>query len=400
MPNGLPKSSGTMNSRLSAVEAANIVDRAQEDASKDALDLLPLSILPLQTKALKRARLRKNIRLESVVELFADEGAGSGQIGCDKLYVHFGWEAGLDHPDQKLMTALGKLNSYDVFSLRITLRDLGIAVNDLSALQLSDAKKTQLNAYMKSFTAPLIRQIFGQGNTDVNDFDDMVAMFKSPDRAEALRNLRLMAEQLNIELHEVPKFLEDYGDIFLSLAYFQEILDGLIPRTRAFIGDLHELRAGYGLKLNAFFARGSQGLDQEICNIISSIAGRFDGFNTHSRTMWENINAESFEQTRKLISAHHMTVGGVLCGLSVKINGWEESFRGLTIEQQQRRRSEYILSEIRPGIDQIGALEASAHTIKTAPVCKVRGKINVTALACLSAIEALFAWYGSQVFMS
>ena len=48
---------------------------------------------------------------------------------------------------------------------------------------------------MKSFTAPLIRQIFGAANTDVHDFESMVAMFKNPDREEALRNLRLMARK-------------------------------------------------------------------------------------------------------------------------------------------------------------------------------------------------------------
>lgn len=61
-----------------------------------------------------------------------------------------------------MMIALSRLTSYDVFSLRIALREPGIEVNDLSALQLSDAKKAQLTVYMKNFTAPLIRQIFGQ----------------------------------------------------------------------------------------------------------------------------------------------------------------------------------------------------------------------------------------------
>lgn len=350
--------------RQSSVQSANITYRVREDAANDALDLLPLSFLPLQTKGLQRARMRKNTRLESVVELFADQGAGSGQIGCDKLHVHFGWSEALEHPDQIMMIALSRLTSYDVFSLRIALRELGIEVNDLSALQLSDAKKAQLTVYMKNFTAPLIRQIFGQANMDVSDFESLIGLFKNPNKEEVIRNLRLMAEQLKIELQEVPKFLEDYGDIFLSLAYFQEILDGLIPRCANFIGELRTLRTGNGLKHNELFLRGSQGIERSLTNIIASLTGRFDSFNTNSRSMWENINAESFERTRKLINSHHTTVGGVLCGLTVKINGWEESFEGLKIEQQQQRRSDYILTEIRTGIDQIEALEESAREIK------------------------------------
>lgn len=347
--------------RQSAVASANITYHVREDAAKDALDIQPLSFLPLQTKSLKRASMRKDARLQSVVELFADEGAGSGQISCDKLHVHFGWPEGEDHPDQVMMTALSKLTSYDVYSLRIAMRELGIELSDLSALQLSDTKKTQLNSYMKGFTAPLIRQIFGRGNTNGDDFENMVEMFKNPDREEAIRNLRLMAQQLNIQLQDMPKFLEDYGDTFLSLAYFQEILDGIIPRCGNFIGELRTLRASNGLRQNELFLRGSQGVERALTNTITSITGRFDSFNTNSRDMWQNVNAESFENTRNLIATHHRTVGGVLCGLMVKLGGWEETFDGFEIDQQQRRRSEYILTEIRAGIDQIELLERSAQ---------------------------------------
>ena len=39
---------------------------------KDSLYILPLSIIPLETPSLKRARLLKDARLNSVVELFHD----------------------------------------------------------------------------------------------------------------------------------------------------------------------------------------------------------------------------------------------------------------------------------------------------------------------------------------
>lgn len=375
-------------------------EQTQEDAAKDALDELPLTILPLATASLKRARLRKNIRLESVIELFADQGTGSGQVDCKNLHIHYGWPEGPDHPDQKLIAALGYSTSYDVFSLRIALRDLGVSIEDFSALQLSDSKKAELTSYMKSFTAPLIRQIFGQSGVNVDDFDSLVGMFKNPNREEALRNLKLMAQQLNVELQEVPKFLEDYGDTFLSLAYFQEILDALIPRISKFRHELRALRGSYGLSRNALFMRGSGGLDLALSNIVSSITGRFDSFNTSSRNMWDNINAESFARTRRLISAHHTTVGGVLCGLQVKIKGWEEAFADFTIEQQQRRRSEFILTDMRAGIEQIEALENSARLIDPAPKGGAQGKLRTVALLGLALIEQLLSWYEAPVLLS
>jgi len=100
-----------------------------------------------------------------------------------------------------MRTALSRLTGYDVYSLRIAMRELGIEMNDLSVLQLSDTKKAQLTSYMKSFTAPLIRQIFGQPDTDVENFENLVGMFKNPNREDAIHNLRPIAELLNIGLH-------------------------------------------------------------------------------------------------------------------------------------------------------------------------------------------------------
>ncbi|MEK9672265.1 MAG: hypothetical protein VW268_07145 [Rhodospirillaceae bacterium] len=115
-----------------------------DDEDRDALHILPLVLLPLRTAPLRRARLIKNARLESMVEIFADKGAGSGQVEIDALPAEFGWAEGLRHPDMVMMHKLGDLPSYDVYALRISLRDLGIEVNNIDYLKLSDAKPAEL----------------------------------------------------------------------------------------------------------------------------------------------------------------------------------------------------------------------------------------------------------------
>ncbi len=55
------------------------------DTDRDSLHILPLSILPLSTSALNRARLIKNVRLNSVIELFTGKDTGSGQIEIEDL---------------------------------------------------------------------------------------------------------------------------------------------------------------------------------------------------------------------------------------------------------------------------------------------------------------------------
>ena len=119
---------------------------ALRDSDRDSMHILPLSILPVETPGLKRARLIKNARLESVVEMFEDEGTGSGQIDVGALSDEFGWPASPAHPDLVLIKKLSELPSYDVYSLRILLREHGIKLNDVSALRLSASKVDEFPA--------------------------------------------------------------------------------------------------------------------------------------------------------------------------------------------------------------------------------------------------------------
>ncbi|MDP6121000.1 MAG: hypothetical protein QF450_06315 [Rhodospirillales bacterium] len=48
------------------------------DENRDFLHALPLYIIPLETPAVKRARMVKNARLQSIVEFFKGEKSGSG----------------------------------------------------------------------------------------------------------------------------------------------------------------------------------------------------------------------------------------------------------------------------------------------------------------------------------
>ncbi len=133
------------------------------DADMDSLFVLPLHILPFKTEALQRARLIKNHRLEGVIELFAERETGSGQINVDDLADHFQWKEGLAHPDLQILSQLAPLPSFDVYSLRRSMRDIGISIAEGSELQLSEEKNKELTTYMSSFTLPLIKQIYGGG---------------------------------------------------------------------------------------------------------------------------------------------------------------------------------------------------------------------------------------------
>ena len=75
----------------------------------------------------------------------------------------FGWPENDVHPDLDLLRRLGRLNSYDVYSLQLQFRDIGVEPASIGYLQLSDKKRDELQSYMRMFTLPLIDLVYGDG---------------------------------------------------------------------------------------------------------------------------------------------------------------------------------------------------------------------------------------------
>lgn len=330
------------------------------DRERDSLHILPLCIVPLGTPGLRRARLVKNNRIETMVELFKDAESGSGQITLPDLPGFF--PSADPEPfkeDLRTIEQLQRTPSFDVYSARIQLRGLGIEVDKQEHLQLSEAKKAELSERMKQFIGPLIRNVYGQEADASADAGDLTGMLRNPDKEEALRRLTMLAEQLTVPLEEIPRFVEDYGDVFLSLAYFQEKLDALVPTLNEFLGWTDELRTSWQIRNDRARERVLKRIIADLSDISGSITGRFESFERKTKDFWDDISADRFKQVRDLVTAHHMTVGGVLCGLTLKMDLWRERFPENDSGGPQQR-IEFCFSEILPGLDFIKNLEANA----------------------------------------
>ncbi len=317
---------------------------------KDSLYVLPLSMIPLETKGLRRTRLVKNVQLRGMVEVFSDRSAGSGQIEVDDLAKEFDWPE--DPPDLARLRELSLLPSYDVYSLRILLRHLDIQVNDVDDLRLSPQKNRELSSYMRVFTGPLIQQVYGDNDVSTKDFNHIIDLFKHPNVQLARQKLERLAEKLGISLVEVPKFLEDFGDIFLSMCYYKSYLDNIQPKVSAFIVDLEYIRDSYELRQNRLLMKACDGLEQKFIDLTSEITGRFENFYRSTEDMWANISAEHFRRVEALITSHHTTIGGGLCALGCKINGWEKTFPKAN-DHGLFKRAEFIMTEMRQGLENV-----------------------------------------------
>ena len=101
---------------------------------------------------------------------------------------------------------------------------MGIEVDQQQYLKLSDSKTEELTDYMRTFTGPLINQVYGDSEVKVEGYGDLIGLFRTADPEQARSNLQSIADKLKIRLEAVPQFLEDFGDIFLSLSYYKQCL--------------------------------------------------------------------------------------------------------------------------------------------------------------------------------
>ncbi|MGE3334203.1 MAG: hypothetical protein AB7I36_11210 [Rhodospirillaceae bacterium] len=322
------------------------------DSDIDSLFILPLRIIPFKTEGLNRSRLVKNSHLEGVLELYAERETGSGQVAIRDLPQHFKWKEGAGHPDLSILHSLAPLPSFDVYSLRRTLRDRGIPVNNYDDLRLSDEKNKQLTGYMSRFTLPLIKEIYGDDSKGISRFEDIVGLFKDPDVKKALGRLKQMAEKLKISIDQIPKFLENYGDIFMSLSYYNQCLDRLVPLLDAFVYAMKEMRKSMQVRNDRPLMAEMDKVEKLIQGLVNFLKRTFQDFGTMSQDMWNNLTAAKFEQVKAYIEDTQVKVGSVLCGLTVKMNAWVIRFPNPK-SGGPGAKGEFIMTDMRQGLAEI-----------------------------------------------
>ena len=328
-----------------------------EDDDRDAMHVLPISILPIASAALRRARLVKNPKLESMVELFSMSEGSSGQTTVEGMVKVLGLTDRND-PDMVLMRKVAQLPSFDVYSLRILLRASGITVLNNNALKLSDRKIASLGTYMATFTKPLVAEIFGD-DANIGGFTDIISLMRNCPADTIRLRLGRMSEKLGIKTSAIPNFLEDYADIFMSLSYYRQCMDQILPPIQSFLDSTHDIRTNHQLRQRGNLMSSLDMIEQTINTQTANVAGQLESFERSTSTMWCDLTAERFRKIETLIKGYHVSMGGVLCALSVKMNAWMRQFPTPSASGPMRR-AEFIMSDMRQGIDRICAVADTA----------------------------------------
>ena len=294
----------------------------------------------------------KNARFESMIEVFREEDSGSGQFLPSKLGQLFGWPPGEKHSDGALIAKLSLLQSFDVYSLRIQLRGLGIEVDDIAHLQLSETRYRELDDYMRLFTRPLMKLIYADtGAQNSVDQVDLLSSFQDAENPAVMSNLRKLSDKLKLVLAKLPDFLTDYGDVFLSLAYFKKHLDDIVTRIEGLFDQIDRMKHNIIITRDTPKRELLETVEQKLNDVMSHISGSMGNFDKHTASMWENLDVESFHRVKVLIESNHSMIGGMLCGLHVMMNGYDETFKKGTPSDQVVY--DYISGYFMPVIDRV-----------------------------------------------
>ena len=325
-----------------------------DSADVDSLHILPLHDMPIASKPLRSARLVKNARLKGMLELFKEKGAGSGQLSPDGLSDFFDF-SGDRRQDYEIINQLGALPSYDVYSLRVSLRDFGIDVSKLSSLKLSAGKTEQLTHHMGEFTMPLVRYIYGEKTVMPLELPELLHMFVDPDATVARENLTRMASVLEVDLMRIPRFLEDYADVFMSLCFYRQCLEDIAPMLASFLNSLQEIRSSGSFGDDRTLIKDCYEVERKLSVMFSDVAGVLDEFRRQTERMWESPTAASYRAMEALIASLQTRIGEVLCALTVKMLAWTEKFPP-EAGGQLSAKAAFVISEMKYGLGGIRSL--------------------------------------------
>lgn len=320
------------------------IETGFSDEDRDSLSILPLVIIPLENAALRRARMIKNSYLESVIELFNDADVGRGHIYPNQVEQFF---SDVSASDTSMLESLAELPSYDVYSLRITLRRIGVEVDDHDDLKLSDSKRAELQSYMQPFLQKLTVNLFSD-DPAIHSNGNWMDLFRHPDVRVTRRRLRAMSDKLGIPVEDVPVFLQDYGDVYLSVAYYRQCLDQIRPAIVGFLRAATALLAHRQLGKDYGVQKNCSAIKLKVERVSRALQRQFDDVARSTNAMFTDMSAEQFRTFRNLVEGGHDRMGALLCSLTVKMDAWSRKFPDGD-ESGPMRHADFITTEMRRG---------------------------------------------------
>ena len=209
---------------------------------------------------------------------------------------------------------------------------------------------------MRAFTKPLFQVIYDKVQ-NTTSIQEIIEMFTNPDVDIARKNLHHLSSVLKVPIREIPTFLENYGDVYLSLAYYQQILDKNFQNLNEFIEEMAGMLKNPIYKDQPGLMAACAITKTVLTDVVTEAANILDIFEKRTFGMWEDISAEKFRDISNLINSYHVRMGGALCIIDVKMRAWAERFpdreRG-----SMSQRANFIMSDMKCGLEKMDLASA------------------------------------------
>lgn len=283
---------------------------------------LPLDRWNLFTNtALKRSKIVLASDLNPVIDFFNADGVGIGARSADQAAA----ELNLVPHDKERLSALLKLRSYDVYTLRAALGTL-LPAEEFERLALPDDEKRLLEEYTRDYTRALFKLIFEDGQAEATDRNSMRAMLEGSSREIVQKNVMALAGKFDIVPEQLVNYIAGLGEMMLAIAFYRRCFDNSRALMQEFLIDIKGL---YDDKIlhyrHVHLARRSLQMLTWGAQTVKILDQYFKSFNEIGQ-IWDNITPERFRQLRDGIERQYPLIGTILCIWQVKLNDWANRF--------------------------------------------------------------------------
>jgi hypothetical protein len=251
----------------------------------------------------------------------------------------------------KVLSNLSVLPSFDCYTLRRGLRQQGINVEQESIFKLSEKRIQELFPLMRRITRPLIKHLYGDENLDVNDTRTLLELVRNPDHERVRDRLDRMATTLGVSIAKLPTYLEDFGDLYLSLSYFENHFVDLSPKVEQMILWAMDVASSSHLRNDPLSQKTFTDVERRIRYLKDNLDTRFKNLSEVTNVNWDLLDVTMFQKVQRGILAEQIYFATGIYGLAVKIYEWERVFPNAGGSPD--RVLEFVSSELRPGLDNL-----------------------------------------------
>jgi hypothetical protein len=325
---------------------------SQSDVSsvENNLHTLNLSAFDIKYKDLHEARLIKNAFLETVIEFIDEELAADGPIQIRELALKFD-DSDVSRDDIKMISSIASLPSFDCYTLKRGITPLKINVIDAGIFELSSCRKASLFDLMSRLTRPLIQYLYTDDNLRVKDTSSLLELIKSTEPLKVKDRLGSVARNLEVSLIKLPNFLQEFSELFLSVAYFESIFRQYNPKLDQFLLWAEDGVKNSNLRNDPNAQREFSHVDERFKQLKGNLDSRFRLLLNITQIDWDNLNSSEFKKIQREILSQQANLAIGLCGLSVKMIEWEKQFPSAGGSPQQCL--DFLSNEASGGLDNL-----------------------------------------------